>query len=310
MRNPPSILLLTLAAFASAAGSLSAHTGDRLVPISHLSQESLSRIDLSDGSVEDWEVEVGEPALTLLDFSLVPREGASYDQLDPSNLDFRLWLGWSEDGRIHVAGEFADDSYVNEYQLPSDLFIESDSISLAVDGDHAGIQDTGDLRTWFTFYQRYDAVSRVPAGRTVGMIWVTTGVDEPAGDWMIKPPFASGGGGVFGENPTFWVVEFHATCFDRLDASGPEESTVSRLAEEGVIGFDIYIWDKDEEDTLANAVYALFGGEFGDGVLLGPGGSPGIFDSGGSAVEPASWGRIKTALEVMPPGGTSLPEGN
>ena len=54
--------------------------------------------------------------MTPLDFILWSHPSlASCDQFDPSNLDFRIWLAWTRDGRIHVAGEFADDIYENEY---------------------------------------------------------------------------------------------------------------------------------------------------------------------------------------------------
>ena len=52
--------------------------------------------------------------------------------------------------------------------------------------------------------------------------------DEPI-DWMVHPPFARGGGGVSGENPTVWIVEFYVTCFDLLNHLSPEDSVVSQV---------------------------------------------------------------------------------
>ena len=54
-----SILALgvTLAALAPAA----AHNGDRVFPISYLSEETLALLDQDDGVVEDWLDAVGEP---------------------------------------------------------------------------------------------------------------------------------------------------------------------------------------------------------------------------------------------------------
>lgn len=112
-----SLFLLTLAVFTANFAPVAAHNGDQVYPIMYLSEETLARLDLNDGSVEDWVDAVGEPTFTPLDFRLVP--SGSYDQLDPSNLDFRIWVGWSQDGKIHVAGEFVDDVYVNEYD-PND----------------------------------------------------------------------------------------------------------------------------------------------------------------------------------------------
>ena len=137
-----SILILTLTAMSTDVAPLAAHVGDRLYPISYLSEETLAALDQDDASLEDWVEAVGEPALTPLDFGLASGDKAhptSYDEYDPSNLDFRIWLGWSRDGKIHVAGQFADDVYYNEYSsLPGDTFLLYDSITLMVDGDHSG----------------------------------------------------------------------------------------------------------------------------------------------------------------------------
>ena len=66
------------------------HVGDRAYPIYQLSDEMVERIDIRDGSVDEW-MEL-EPSLTLVDFGLIP--GASdITERDPADLDFRIWLG-------------------------------------------------------------------------------------------------------------------------------------------------------------------------------------------------------------------------
>ena len=175
----PSILLFLLALAAMSAGvaPLAAHVGDRLYPISYLSEETLAALDQDDASVEDWVEAVGKPVLTPLDFDLESGDKAHptpYDQYDPSNLDFRIWLGWSRDGKIHVACQFADDVYFNEYEPPEDTIHGNDHISLMVDGDHSG------GRVWFPApeevegpletnmqAQYYQAVSRAAGGPLV-----------------------------------------------------------------------------------------------------------------------------------------------
>ena len=108
---------------------------------------------------------------------------------------------------------------------------------------------------------------------------------------------------MLGENPTFWTVEFFVTCFDRLNHLSPEDSDVSGLTKEMIIGFDIYVVDYDDDPGL-RALYYLDrpenserdpddAGAFLDGVLLGPGG-----ESGETAVQSVSWGRIKASLEI------------
>ena len=66
-------------------------TPDRIYPIVQLTDRDVAEIDVTDGSVEDWENIVGEPTLTPLDFA--ETYGGSYD---PSDMDFRIWLGWHD----------------------------------------------------------------------------------------------------------------------------------------------------------------------------------------------------------------------
>ena len=106
---------------------------------------------------------------------------------------------------------------------------------------------------------------------------------------------------MFSEKPTFWLVEFSVTCFDRLDHLSPEDSVVSQFAEDKVIGFDMLVYDYDVEPAGTRALYTLTepdgdwdqASDFVDGMLLGPGG-----EFGDSAVQSTSWGRIKASLET------------
>ena len=313
--NRPVFSLVVIAVLADALPS-AAHVGDRVYPIVFLSDETLAYLDLEDMNVEDWVDAVGEPTLTPLDFTLMSNSMTSYDQLDPSNLDFRIWLGWSRDGKIHAAAEFADDIYRQDNR-PSFYF--SDSIALLVDGDHSGgqfhypsshgINDLHDLNPRENSQaQHYEAISHLPNRPTVDLPQITSIEDA---FWMLEPPYSYGGGGVIGENPTFWVIEFYATCFDQLEVRSPEDSDLSKLSDGKVIGFDFWVHDWDK-DSSRNARYLLRdlgevpGGDgadyFVDGLLLGPGG-----ELGDSAVQSVSWGRIKASLEVSSPPSGSIP---
>ena len=62
-------------------------------------------IDVTDGSIEDWEELFGEPSLTSLDFTGFTSYQGSGESMDynPSDLDFRIWLGWNgASDRIYV----------------------------------------------------------------------------------------------------------------------------------------------------------------------------------------------------------------
>lgn len=125
------------------AGTAWAHIGARVIPIFELSDEDVAQIDLKDGSIEDWENVLGEPSLTTPDFGInsLIGDGVSYD---PSDLDFRIWLGWHQPTeRIYAAMETVDNVYVNQYRgrkidgIPFGI----DFMDFAVDGDHSGVEN-------------------------------------------------------------------------------------------------------------------------------------------------------------------------
>ena len=78
--------MLTLVVISTGVAPVAGHVGDRLYPISYLSEETLAALDQDDASVEDWEEAVGEPALTPFDFDLASYGPSvtSYNQYDPS----------------------------------------------------------------------------------------------------------------------------------------------------------------------------------------------------------------------------------
>ena len=299
------------------AVSAGAHIGDRLYPIHYISDEMLERIDLKDGSVEEWQELIGEPSMTMLDFtSLDP--GISPD---PSDLDFRIWLAWHDDpARFYVAYVASDDIYKNnhDYNVSSnsirDVIYLNDSISLVIDGDHSGgagcdhdcsREEVAEVRDRS---QVYYAIARTHDGPNLDDWWTRWATEEFA--WTVLPPYGDGGGGVAGENPTISVIELYVTPFDRWASDDVEGSVASDLNAGKVIGFGIVVRDSDppEYDEAAwpfleatqpvdhyDAITFLRADGYLDGLLLPPAGA----ESGGnSAVESVSWGRIKASLEM------------
>ena len=329
MMSRNTLKVFALVVFSAGLAPTAAHNGDRVFPISYLSEETLAHLDQDDGIVEDWVDAVGEATLTPLDFNLFSdsRRTSTFDTHDPGSLDFRIWVGWTPDGRIHVAGQFLDDVYVNEYdplQEPFSMHEVHDSVIFQVDGDHTGgkydwghsdeLEDAIQTNRQAQFYGN---IAIAPSGGlTIGLHGTTVAaygfpeeIEQPV-DWMVQPPFARGGGGVFSENPTIWVTEFYVTCFDLLDHLTPENSVVSGLAAGKTIGFDLSVSDYDVEPAGRLAYYELRNREeisevaigadfFVDGLLLGP-----DDDFGDSAVQSTSWARIKASLE------TDLRKGN
>lgn len=295
------------------AGTAWAHVGERVVPIYELSDEDLAQIDLRDGSIEDWESVLGDPSMTTPDFgiSFLIGDGVTYD---PSDLDFRIWLGWNQStGRIYVATETADNVYVNQYRgrkvdgTPNG----NDSMVFTVDGDHSGGQFEffrSDFETLEEFYrvfqvqaQAYNLVAQAPDNSHVTHRLLHA-------EWTILPPYADGGGRVFSEAPAISVTEFFITPYDRLVWNNPEESVVSRLFPGKVIGLKMDVADIDRfrqnldsfSSADVHAIYSLpliseppFNADlFVDGVLVGLDGKIPVI----SAVESDSWGRIKASF--------------
>ena len=123
MRSAMMIIPLILFALSTSAH---AHTGDRIYPVYEINEESTS-IQI-DGSVEDWE-ELFEPSAKALEFG--PTTGDT-EGPDPSDLDFRIWLGWMQSpSRLYVAYQTIDDVYVNDSSAYDAMFIWFDA-------DHSG----------------------------------------------------------------------------------------------------------------------------------------------------------------------------
>ena len=306
VRHPASGLLLLLAL------SAGAHVGDRVYPVAWLSDEMLEKIDLKDGLVDEWQELIGEPSMTLLDFT----ESLGMRELDPSNLDFRIWLAWHDDPpRFYLAFLASDDVYLNTYDFYGNdndpfMFLH-DSITLVIDGDHGGarvVMTACRKRVWNAGRIRsMDAIAGSSSGPTLvdGYSTVLTGEKFA---WLVFPPYGDGGGGVFGENPTLSAIELYVTPFDRLVIDDIEGSVASDLTAGQVIGFAILIhdWDGHQDGTAWWVPEAMFPGSrhalsrifsvhadsFIDGILLGP--EP----AGDAAVGTVSWGRIKAALEI------------
>lgn len=150
--------------FLSPAVPASAHVGDKLLLISGLSDNDLSRLDLDDGSTDDWQEVVGEPSYwadALVD-PIYP--------YDPTDLDFRIWLAWhATSGRLYIAYGSVDDRYIAGGTSPLD------HLEFVVDGDHSGgryalfygIPDEEAKRNEESTTQRYVLGATSIAGRLI-----------------------------------------------------------------------------------------------------------------------------------------------
>lgn len=296
---------ITLAVLALGVQS-HAHVGDRVIPIYEISDEELTRLDVRDGSVEDWEEIVGEPSVNGLEFIGSPWSSDLVPPYDPAEFDFRIWLGWNDSRDLLFFGlQSVDDEYVNEYVVKypdGDIFMmwfDNDRISLLVDGDHSGGEFNHVDRAWteeekklniYRTAQTYFAIAEAADDRYVGYF----GAGE---EWVNFPPYTDGGGRVVGESPTVSVIEFFVTPFDDLIWNDPEGSAASDLFAGKVIGLDIQVVDHDSDGGRFFSLSGDFNsvtdaGVFVDGVLIGK-------EDGGwgdTAVQSETWGRIKASF--------------
>ena len=296
------------------------HGGDRVYPFYEIPDEAA--IDVTDGSIEDWEELFGEPSLTSLDFTGFDsyfRSGESMEY-NPSDLDYRIYLGWSgASDRIYVGAICIDDVYVGEDERSFNYMERQgeDSVTLLIDGDHDGSPqwdkvnlDGGDDSGKHD--QAAQVYSGVPVRRetsNVGIPFFETHFEGES--WWGYPPYGAGGGSVAGENPVVWVTEFYVTPFDMLIRKEPENSVVSDLGADQIVGFRVLIGDFDEpavNGPSGNSVGKLhvlgsyYGGTvrdalgetdtWADGILLPANG----IDGDDSAVKPDSWARIKASF--------------
>ena len=289
------------------ATSSEAQFQERLYPFVELTEEMRDQIDLRDGSIEDWQQVLGEPTLTALDFDTAPWSA----EYDPSSFDFRIWLAWHRgDNHLFVAAELIDD-FVNDRNYDRDAtggpgIAHSDlSVDFGVDGDESG----GSLQArnasglthpmqqaqWYrafpgTFNNDNNLILRIVSRRT---------------DWVHHRPYADGGGAMIDSQPSFGVVEFFVTPFDRLIWDNQEQSVVSPLYPGKTIGFTVHLVDVDENKHEFASLHGLLGPDARDdeswsidqsdfwarGILTGKEGP-----EKDSAVKNLSWAIIKASL--------------
>ena len=231
------ISLLTLTSLLGPAPAAHAHVGDEIYPFLELLDEDLDRIDLTDGSVEDWLEVVGEPSLTSLDFYWWGYEGDL--EYDPSELDLRIWLAWNQStSTLWIAMERFDNLYFNLYDgdKPWEMYLWDSNIRFFVDGDHTG-GEYAPFSGYCPLAQEYCTAAQVLKDQRQAQQWVVIG-ETPNGEhlfhlgaseWVAREPYAAAGGGVIGESPAITVTEFKVTPFDDLIYNDEDASEASQL---------------------------------------------------------------------------------
>jgi|GEM_PF-465067 hypothetical protein len=287
------------------AGDLQAQS--REFPFFELTDADLERIDLHDGSIDDWLDVLGDPDLTGLDFADDSEFGLA--EYDPSDIDFRVWLAWHDaTNRIYVASERADDVYFNEFDRNEHNMSNHDSgLHFAIDGDNGKNPDNRmdgivDAREYFQILARdsqwYMGISEVfDGGPLLELVNYWNAPLGTEGDWYLHPPYSEAGGGHFGEGPTISVSEFYLTPFDLFVWDDRTGSRVSDLSPGKRVGFRISFVDV-EEGGILDGFYSVPPGRdwstggWAEGFLVGLGG---VLPED-TAVKGITWARIKATF--------------
>ena len=233
------------------AVSAGAHVGDRVYPVSYLSDEMLEQIDLRDGLADEWQELVGEPAMTLLDFH-------SIADPDRSDFDFRIWLAWHDDPpRFYVAFVSSDDVYKNTHNYDVvDYMGLNDSISLVIDGDHSGgagcsavFDCAGPSAEKVREHTQNTTPSPLPP---TARIWMTGSPGRRRGSFPGRscPPTGTQAAACSEKTLTISVIELYVTPFDRWAYDDIEGSVASDLNAGQVIGFGIMVTDEEDDPGI------------------------------------------------------------
>jgi hypothetical protein len=297
--------LLASAIVCTFAGRALAHIDVEGSPflVFELAQSELAAIDLKDGSIADWEA-LFDPSLLATDFFSDPNvgDGAQYD---PNDLDFRIWLGWTRQAQgnhVYLAMQRVDNVLINEYAggAPGD-FWRHDSVEFMLDADHSGGQYGGWTEgTDYTTEEELKLINNAQAQQYLGIAGspdaIHVGYLGAGTGWVNILPYADGGGGDAGTNPTVSAIEFYVTPFDNLIWNDPAGSVIGTLDPDNIIGFQISVPDFDTAPSAYHAVHTLSGqaetyryaDRFVDGIM--------VAGEGTTAVEETSWADVKASF--------------
>lgn len=303
MRKAVAGLVAAACVFAFAGGAL-AHIDVAGSPflLFELTDAELAAIDMDDASVADWEA-LFDPSLGAADFFSDPTvgDGAQYD---PNDLDFRIWLGWTNVSRgnhVYLTIQRVDNVYINEYAggAPGELW-RYDSIEFMLDGDNSGGQYGGWSADQYESEEELKLINNGQAQQYVGIAdspdGIRTGYLGAGTGWVTVPPYSYAGGGSTGTNPTSSVIEMYVTPFDNLVWNDPAGSDQTDLVAGNMVGFQISVPDFDTAPSAYHAFHTLSGQaqtfryaeRFVDGILVGA--------EGGTAVEQTSWADVKASF--------------
>ena len=238
------ILLLPLTSFSGSTFGADPAPAPNEFKVFQFPHDKIPRID---GDAGDWEMVPDEYSIGLDDI----RDVANSRKPDPANYDLKVRLGWVKGlSRLYVLYEASDD-----YWNFDDPGLAQDVFEIVVDGDRSGgpliaaLRDDLSVDSWegHSFHgvhaQNYH-IFTPPIDKKWAFAWGC----QP---WAAEFPWANaatthdlkhGEGGEL-------VLEFWITPFDYAPFDGPTRAIVSKLEENGLIGFSFAVLDRDSPEN-------------------------------------------------------------
>jgi hypothetical protein len=248
-----------------------------------------------DGDLSDW---APMPSFYTWTLATAPRKSDDLKSAEHSldDFDFVAYIGWIPDeNMIAIAIDVTDDvgSYTRE-ELGWTWVEDNAQFNFDPDHDHLPWRPTPEedseegQQNFFTPDEGLFDVFVEGGAKTsvdIGLEWAYT---EP----YLHMGWAKGAGGSY-------TLEFALALFDHLDRAGPDESVRCMLEPGKTIGFGMFIGDADTEDDRVGAAWHFGDPGGGDAEVLGNLVLMSLEDTGWGevAVEPTTWGQIKSLLK-------------
>lgn len=282
-------LALILAVVMIASASWAHLPVDVVFPAVHFPDANVPTID---GNLVDWDVIpegywINHEQLT----ETVKGVGTDWDATD---LALRAIVGYNPN---------TNKLYVMEDRFDDQIWVTTgwEPMEMVFDADHSGgmfnvwpdveDQDQKDLLHG-SHAQNYGFNQGGPGLNHWGKAqWIT---NPPYGQFAKSQTVDEGGEGQF-------FAEYQLTGFDNLNWNGIDQSTIHQLTEGDVTGFHFTIIDSDVETyegywTLSGATDSYFQGDLLSDFFLAPIDTDIPWENQQTAVESASWGRIKSTF--------------
>ena len=270
-----------------------------------------TNVPVIDGFDDDWSAipvdQYGIFAETTYPVGASTREGralefASQGEIDPSDMNFRHLLGWSDSQNMfYVTTSVYDDLHVTNRQDPG-RFYWDDSYEMGLNADHTNIDDqnSGDVANGF--YYKYALPPKDGAFEffrpNVNLPWLVNGTRYVEIAWSFT-------GEEFGESTYIYEIRILPIAQMPLSDEATEDQVVVWDFEEGqiihwgnmVTDVDVLTGDADHRHGQWSTSPGGTAGRPVSDVLLSPI-DPGIeWPEPTTAVEAESWGRIKAQYQ-------------